>query len=162
MAPIGANTPIHIGMIDHSGEKSGTLLYFQPLEDDGSNFDTLVTPVTGDYDLIKGPLTAITIMNMTRSIASFVIEQDTATLPSNAHAQREVKILFTYLDEDTNALYSFTVPGPTTTVIPSGTDEIDLDNVLIAAFVAAVEAKCVSPVGGPITVMSARLVGRNS
>lgn len=159
---IGAVTPVHIGVIDKSGELSGTMFNFAPIEDDGSNVDSLFTSVGNAYDVLKLVYIDLTWCNLTRSIASIIVDESSPTLPSNAAAQRELAARFTYIDTVTGSKYTFSIPGPQSTIIQAGTDEISLANLAVAAFVTAFELYCLSPVGNPVEVQAARLVGRNS
>lgn len=157
-------TQVHFGMVDHSGESSGTILYFDPVAVDGTNWDSLFTDVgTSVHDLVKAGIVTMTKLNMTRTIASIVVDESAGSLPSEADAQREWAIRFVYIDLDnSNKKYSFTVPAPTDAVVPSGTDVVNLANITVAAFVTLIETYCKSPDGGDIEIVEARLIGRNS
>lgn len=157
-------TAVHFGMIDHSGEQTGTLLYFDPVAVDGTNWDTLFTDVgTSVHDIIKAGIITLTKLNMTRTIASVVVDQSAGSIPSAADAQREWAIRFVYADIDNgNKKYSFTIPAPVDAIVPSGTDVVNLGQALVAAFVTLFETYCLSPDGGAVEVLSAQLIGRNS
>jgi hypothetical protein len=157
-------TPVFYGMIDRSGEQTGTQVYLTDLADDGGNFDTVLTnATTGDYDVVKAAIITLTDCNMTRSIASLVVDQSVGTVPSVWSAQRELAVRFTYQDETTLKKYSFTIPGPNSDITQEGTDVIDLSgNIIVAAAVTVFEAKLRSPDGNNITILAAKLIGRNS
>ena len=155
-------TPVRIGMIDRSGENTSVNFHLPAIASDGSNWPNLFAPTTGRYDLLKLTLTPLTRLNLTRSVMNQVVETSVGSLPADAMAQRELAIRFTYVDDVSNNKYRFDVPGPVDAVIQSGTDVIDLANVLIAAFKVDFEAQCVSPEGNAVTIIGARLVGRKS
>ena len=152
---------LHFGMIDKSGEQSGVLLHIDAPAD-GDDYDAIIDPVTGIHQLLKDALIPLTKLNLTRTILSVEVDTSSGSLPSAADAQREWAIRFTYKDLTTNRKYSFTVPAPVDAVVQSGTDEVDGGNLLIAAFITAVEAYCKSPDGNDIDVQSGRIIGRNS
>ena len=156
--------PVFFGMIDRSGEATGTQVYLTPLADNGSNFDdVLTTPTTGDYDLVKGTIITLTDCNLTRSIASLLVDESVASLPIVWSAQRELALKFIYQDETTLDKYSFSIPGPNSDVTQAGTDVLDLSgNIILAAAVTVWEAKLRSPDGNNITILSGKLIGRNS
>lgn len=155
---------LFFGMVDHSAEQSGTLLYVDPVAVDGTNWDTLITDVaTSVHDLLKAGIITITKLNMTRTTLSIIVDESAGSIPAAADAQREWYIKFLYQDTDNgNKKYTYTIPAPVDAVVPSGTDEVSLANVLIAAWVTLFEAYCLSPEGGAVDVLSARIGGRNS
>jgi len=161
--PVANSTPVHIGMVDKSGEQTGTMLYFEPILDDGTNWDDLFDQGGANiYDIVKVPMILLTKLNLTRSIASVEVERSSGTLPAAADAQREWATRFVYLDTVTNKKYSFTIPAPVDSIVQEGTDVVDLGNALVAAFITVFEANCVSPEGNAVSVLSARVIGRNS
>lgn len=162
MAPITPATPVSMGMIDHSGERTAFNFNLPGIETDGSNFDTLFAPATGSYDVLKATAILLTKLNLTKSTASIVVETSVGSLPAAASAQRETAARFTYVDNVTAQKYRFDIPSPVDAIIQTGTDVIDLGNALVAAFVADFESQCVSPLGNPVTVVGARLVGRRN
>ena len=151
--------PVRIGMIDHSAESSSTTLYF-PAPVDG-DLSPIIEPTTGAYDVVKVPFIVLTDLNLTRTVASMVIDTSVGELPSDKKAQRELKLQITYVDNVTTRKYRLEIPGPSEAVIPEGTDVVPLTNPALALFKTAFEAQCVSPVGNPVTVIGARVVGRN-
>lgn len=156
-------TQVTYGMIDHSGERTGVQLWFPDIAADGGNWDDLfTTALTNRYDVIKIPLAALTLCNLTRSTASAVVDESAATIPADAQAQREKGMRFFYVDTVTGDRGNFTVPAPDDAAIPSGTDQVNMANAVVAAFVTVVEANAVSRDGNPIDIQSARIVGRNS
>lgn len=148
-------------MIDHSGETSGTTIYVQAVADSTDDLTFLGTS-TDPLGLMTTALAGMTKLNFLRSILGISAEEFTPTLPSAATAQRETFVEFTYVDLTTNRLYRHSIPAPEDAVIQPNTDEIDLGNVLVAAWVALFETYGVSPVGNAVEVRSARFGGRNS
>ena len=150
---------INYTFLDHSNEKSGLGLYTPDL--DATNIvsytDDGVGGVLGDMRIA---LSAITLMNNFSRVVTATRIVDAATLPTNADAQRETKAEFSYRDTVTGLLSSFSVPGIDRTLIVSqGSDQIDMDNVLIAAIIALFEANFVSRIGNPVEVVGVRHVG---
>src|SRR6185369_16399010 len=97
-----------IGMVDHSDELTGTTFNFEPLQDDGSNVDGILTA----YEALKLVVIDLTLCNLTKSIGSIVVDSSTPSIPSNPLAQRELAARFTYVDDVTGQKYSFSIPGP--------------------------------------------------
>lgn len=155
-------TPITFGMIDHSAELTRTKVYFPDIDADGLNWPTLFAPATGSYDLLKVSLITLTDLNLTTSRMGQEIDSSVPTPPSDPKAQREMAVRFIYVDDVTGKKYRFDIPGPPDAIIQSGTDVIDLADVLVAVFKIDFEAQCVSEVGNAVTITSARLVGRRN
>jgi len=147
-------------MIDHSSERSSVTINLPELDD--TNYNDLFAAATGRYDVIKATLTPLTLCNLTNSTAGLVIDSSPGVPPADEHAQRELKLQIRYVDTaDNNAAYRLEIPGPAAGVIPSGTDIVPLTNPLLAAFIVAFEANAVSPRGGAVQVVGARIVGRS-
>lgn len=157
-------TSIYFGMIDHSAELTGTQLYVDPVAVDGGNWDTLITDAgTSVKDILVTSIATMTKLNFTNVTVSMIVDQAAGSIPSAADAQREWALQFIYVDTDnSNKRYRFSVPAPLDAVVPSGTDVVNLANVIVAAFITVIETYCVSPDGGAIEVIEGRLIGRNS
>jgi len=95
----------------------------------------------------------------------YVIVQDDnliSNLPaSDVNAQRERKWIVSYRDTVTEDIHTAEIPTADLTgnLLPNS-DEADLTSAAWVAFIAAFEAVVVSPDGNPVTVESARHVGR--
>lgn len=77
-------------------------------------------------------------------------------------SRRETKFLVSYSDDVNFALGSMELPcANVADYAQSGTDEVDLGNSEIAAFVTALEAVHRSTYGNAITVQKITIVGRN-
>lgn len=158
-----AATPIRVGMLDHSGERTSCTVYMEEIAANGSNWPDLFAPATGSYDIFKAGLIAITKLNLTRTTAPIEVDQSVESVPSEATAQRETAIRWSYVDDVTGKKYRFDTPAPVDALLQSGTDVIDIvANVGAAAFVAIFEAQCVSPDGNAVTMTGARFVGRRN
>lgn len=154
-------TKFNIGTIDHSGENSRTGLYVEDL--DNTNYDTLLLPTTGKYDLLKAGFILLTKLNLTRSTMSNVIDTSVGALPADPTAQRELAMRVTYVDDVTNKKYRYDVPSPVDALIQSGTDVVDIENnVAFTAWKTLFEANAVSPDGNAVTIIGARIVGRSN
>lgn len=159
MATLGDTTPIQFALIDHSSEQTSFELHFPALEDDGSNLEALVG-VAGAHDVMNLLVATLTTLNYVKTAARFTINEYAGIPPASGYAQRELAIRFTYVDTTTTKKYQFTIGGPDELIIQSGTDIVDLGNLLIAAFITGFEANCVSPEGNGVNVLGARIVGR--
>lgn len=149
-------------IIDASNERSPVTHYLTTIA--GANYDAVVgnSPGQGVGDL-RLALAGLTLGNFVRHVVTVYSDLPLGTPPpaANPNAQRELRYRFVVQDGATSENYSFEVPCPDLTVglIP-GSDQVDLTDPLIAAFVTAVEA-LTSPGGGALTVSSCYLVGRN-
>jgi len=88
-----------------------------------------------------------------------------AAIPSDKDSQRERKFLVIYEDDSTLAPYRVEIPCADyalSGLFAGSTDEVDLTQTEIAAFVTAFEALCKSPEGNAVTVLQIRGVGRNT
>lgn len=157
-----SHTKVRVGVIGHSGEDSSINYYLPEITADGLNWPTNFTPVTGRVDLIKATLAPMTLMNFTKTTTTIIVDEDVASLPADPHAQRELALRISYVDTVTFKKYRYDIPGPQAGVIPIGTDEVPLGNVLLAAHILVMEAQAVSIDDNPIEIIAARIVGRNN
>lgn len=82
--------------------------------------------------------------------------------PTDVNAQRERKFLVTYEDSVTFSIYTSEIPtADFTGRMVDDTDQVDLVDTEIAAFITAFETLCVSPDGNAVTVVAITGVGRN-
>lgn len=140
---------------------------------------------TSHFKFDFGPITALTIAafltqfgalrTATQAIVLGALYEDTwkgdvtrydVAAPSNVDAQRERKFLVTY--EDTTTFTKFRLEIPTAkfttasgSVFKPNSDDVDLTNTEIAAWITAFETLCKSPDGNGVNVLSIRGVGRN-
>lgn len=157
-----SHTKIKYGMIGHSGENTSVNIYLAEILADGTNWPANFAPVTGSEELIKATLIPMTLMNFTRTTATIVVGESIPSLPVDPHAQRELALRISYVDTVTLKKYRYDIPGPQAGVIPTGTDEVPLGNVLLAAHILVMEANAVSVDDNPIEIYAARIVGRNN
>lgn len=163
MAGIGLSTPVHYGLIDHSGEKTSINVHFEAIEDDGSNVAGLFANATGKLDLLKAAILGVTNGNFTRTTAQVVAEVSSPSLPSDENAQREIAIRVTYADTVTGKTYRLDLPTADSALRQQGTDDVNLaDAGAMAAFKTAFELYIVSELGNPVVIQKARFVGKNT
>jgi hypothetical protein len=160
MAITGA-TKVTVGMVDHSAEPTKVSFHIPMLEDD--NFADLFAPTTGAVDLCEIAIESLSDCNTTSTHSSITNNTDAGQAPATVTAQRETAIRFSYVDTVTGASGHFDVPGPKVALYPAtGTDNIDLGNVTVAAAVLVFEANMCSPAGNPINITRATFVGRGN
>lgn len=148
--------------VDNSGESSSSIIHLGTIN--AGNYAAIVDDAPGGViGDIKAAIDDITLMNNVRRTVTCEQFTDTPSLPANAFAQRETKLLVTYADNVTARKYTFTVPGPDLSLIAqTGTDVVDhTSNIYAAALVTAFEAGAYSPLGNAVTVVGMRIVGRN-
>lgn len=150
--------------IDNSGERSSFSVNTPDL--DATNIADYTDPTLGgalgDLRLATAAITLCNEVSQTVQAAQFL---EAPTLPGSNFAQRESKLLIQYVDTvEPSVRGSLEIPGPDWSLVgQTGTDEVDfVGNVLVAAFVAALEANYVSRIGNPIEVVKATRVGRNN
>lgn len=142
---------------DYSNEKS--TFQVNSIVLNAGNFaaqSTLAATLVGaTEDLSIGELTKQTLNQ---------IVLDAPAVPTNVYAQRELKWLVTYQGDSSGKLFSIEIACPdiTDNIVPS-TDLADLTSTDWVAWVDAFEAFARSPddLAETVTVVSARLVGRN-
>jgi len=142
---------------DYSNEKS--TFQVNSIVLNAGNFaaqSTLAATLVGaTEDLSIGELTKQTLNQ---------IVLDAPAVPTNVYAQRELKWLVTYQGDTSGKLFSIEIACPdiTDNIVPA-TDLADLASTDWAAWVTAFEDFARSPddLAETVTVVSARLVGRN-
>jgi len=105
----------------------------------------------------------LTIGELTKQQMALVI-LDSPAIPANPYAQRELKWLVKYQAVTSGKVFSTEIAAPDITDnVVVNTDVADLTSADWDAFVTAFEAYVKSPDNGTeaVTVISARLVGRN-
>lgn len=146
-----------IQITDYSNEKS--TFQVNSIVLNAGNFaaqSTLAaTLVAATEDLSIGEVTKQTLNQ---------IVLDAPAVPTNVYAQRELKWLVTYQGDSSGKLFSIEIACPdiTDNIVPS-TDLADLTSTDWSAWVTAFEDFARSPddLAETVTVVSARLVGRN-
>lgn len=160
--------PGSIRIQDYAGE----ITLFQPNLDATATpatnlaaLTSIITPAFNDAMILGLPSTTVVSYKGQTALAG--------AIPNTA--QRELKWLLTYqdtqefLDPPTNSvpnpyyLRYFTQELGTANpgVLSANSDTLPLGDAAAAAFVAAYNANALSPVGGSVTLVEIRLVGRN-
>lgn len=148
---------IRQGFIDHSGEQSTT--QFWVAEAAGDDYTTAIADA-GD---VAGGIAAVTLCNFTRRTLSKQIDSDVPVIPSDDFAQRETALWVQYVDTVDGSYQSMSIPGPDLALLAQpNTDEVDLANLVMAAFIVILEANLVSELGNTIEVTRARIIGRRN
>lgn len=142
---------------DYSNEKSSFQVNGVALT--AANFDAQATAATA-LSVAAGALSIGVLVKRTYAQVAL----DDMDTPTNPYAQRELKWLVSYQNDTTGKIYSLEIPcaNVTDNLVPN-TDLADLASTQWAAFVTAFEAYAVAPdnITQTVTVLSARLVGRN-
>jgi hypothetical protein len=151
------------GMIDNSGESSKVKFYLPLIT--AANYDDQTGNGIGEaVGELRLAVAAASLMNFTRHTVVSDVYDDVGTLPSDANAQREQKLLITYIgDGGTSKKYRLEIPGADRTLFAqTGTDVVDhTSNVNAIALKAVIETYAVTPEGFPALIQAMRLVGRN-
>lgn len=151
----------NIGFIDSCGERSVVSLPLPTIT--GANLDaTLLKTVVTNAAVLAGKLVALSVCNAIHSSVSLPKVRQAETLPTAATAVRELGLMVSYQDNTTGKKYHFVIPGPDTSKLTPGTDNINPADSDWVALKAALEADIVSPDGNAITVIGGKLVGRNN
>lgn len=120
---------------------------------------------TADQDTAGGlgeSLAALSLCTMLQHDLNVGVIADNAGVPASPYAQREIGMMVTYQDTTTNQLYRVTIPGPNlANLAVAGSDQVNMTHASFVAFRTAFEAQCVSPDDNPVTIVSARIVGRS-
>jgi hypothetical protein len=144
--------------LDYSREKSAAKFVGpSPVQ---SGFDTW----RSQMDAIEAALGNIVGGEIHKTVQANEVDIASNDAPTDAEAQREKKWLVTYRGNTSEKLFRMEIPTamPTGHLLPAS-DEADLTETDMAAFVAAFEAFVRSPDNGTeaVTVVSIRFVGRN-
>jgi len=152
---------VTFSIMDNSAEKSNVGFHVATLT--SANIDPWIddTP-TGLLGQLRVLLSALTIGNhANRIVTALQLPDATVEPPADPYAQRERKAVVTMLDTITGKYFRNEIPAFGDSGVEAGTDLLDLDVAAWAAYVAFVEANCLSPAGNAFTVVRAKLVGRN-
>jgi hypothetical protein len=157
-------------LLDHNGERSTTSFYT-------GNITALSLPGTlTQFGALRTAVEGITLGTVAQETLKVFDTKLSNTRPSDQNAQRERKWLVVYedvtpfFDDPTNLIpnegyrkvFTFEIAtADIATRLQPNTDEADLLNPQISAFVTAFEAIARSPYGGTPNVMKLIAVGRN-
>ncbi len=164
MAPLNGMlaTRVDVGGLDKSGEVCHVRYHLPPVEADGSNIPDLFAQTTGMQDLIKVGILALTTFNFTRTTTSFAVETSAGGLPTSDFAQRENRFRVFYQDTVTLKKYHLDLPCADLSVMPSGSDLLDISAAPATDFITPFEAHAVSELGNAVTVLAIQYVGKNA
>lgn len=152
---------LNLGFIDSCGERSTVAVNVPTIN--AGNFATEVAKyVVGDTTNIIGKLIALTACRLCSAVVQLPKSKQAETLPTGATAVRELALLVTYQDNVTAKKYHIAIPGPDTTKLVAGTDNINPADSDWTAFVTAFESGVLSEAGNAVTVLSGKLVGRSN
>jgi len=166
MASAGGSAVIRF--IDHSGEGSSVTIITNNLT--AGNFATKLT----QYQDLVASMEGLSLGRLNQSQLTAFVARGSNVPPTSTNAQREIKWLVSYqdnqqyLDPPTNAvvnngfgkLFSIEIPCANPSLVKPNTDVADLANPSWTAFIAVFEAFALSPYGGTVRIVGARLVGR--
>jgi hypothetical protein len=157
-------------LLDHNGEKSTTSFYT------GNVTAVSLPSLLNQFGTLRTALEGITLGTVAQEELKVFSTKLSNTRPSDQNAQRERKWLIIYednlpfFDAPINAIpnegyrKTFTFEIATADIagrLNPNSDEADLSNAAIDAFVDAFEAIARSPYGGTVTVLKLVAVGRN-
>jgi len=166
MASAGGSAVVRF--IDHSGEGSSVTVITNNLT--AGNFATKLA----QYQALVSAIEGVNLGTLNQSQLTAFVARGSNVPPTNSAAQREIKWLVSYqdnqqyLDPPTNVvvnngfgkLFSIEIPCADPSLVRPNTDIADLLLPAWTAFIAAFEAFALSPYGGSVKVVGARLVGR--
>jgi len=147
-------------IIDYSGERSFTRHFLPTVTNANYAVVTGNTPATQNVGSLRVALGAVTDGNFVKHEVTSYSLRSAFPPPTDEEAQRELKLQLHCMD---TAVKNFVIEIPCpilSTLAQSGTDEVDIAGIEMAALVAQLEANFVSPWGNTYTVQSARIVGR--
>lgn len=149
--------PATFQFTDYSNEKSTVTVNSLALS--AANFDARETLRVA----LSSALNNLSIGVLSRQAVND-IRDDSPGIPTNPFAQREMKWLVSYVGATSGKVFQMEIPAPSLTDnLQPNSDEADLTSTDWAAFVTAFEAYAIAPdtTSEAVTVLSARLVGRN-
>jgi hypothetical protein len=146
----------NLGYIDYSKESSSFSIHLPTLN--AANIAAQTTLI-GD---LKTATDAITLGNP----SGYSIIANRVTLSGSpagsVYAQRENKWLVHFTDDVSGVAGTATIPTADLSLLATNSDQADMTNAAVIAFVAAFEAVALSPTGHAVTVTGIEFVGRNS
>lgn len=117
--------------------------------------------ITGaNMDIILAQIAALSIGTVGPATLNTSVLHDAGSLvrPASQLAQRENRYRINYTDDVTNKKYSFSIGAADLTIVPTGSEFVDLGAGAGAAFVAAVEPLLESELGNACTITSIQFV----
>jgi hypothetical protein len=157
------STPVSLITNDNSNELSTVTFQVATIASDGSNYEAVLGGAASNRALMVTALEAITKCAKVKVQAPLTLAQVALSTPADKTAQREMGMVVIYQDTTTLNFFRMTVPAPIDALFDEGTDEVDIaSNVAMLAFIAVMEANCISPDGNAINVTRAYRVGRRN
>lgn len=151
---------LHYTFLDRDKESSGFSVsspgQLSPLNVE--NYD-VATPLS-DGKALTDAIKALTTLTLWRASASDTQPIDGKVYPVDDNAEREVKLLISYVDDTFDRTHNAELPGYNNVGLLPGTDEVDLTDPDIAEFITRFEFYP-GPDGGNRTVIGMRKVHRN-
>lgn len=146
--------------VDNSREKASTQIYLPELT--GANYDSVAGNGVGDsLGDLRLAIAAVTRCNFVKHQLTAVTYNDLNEVPADKDAQIEIRLRIDYTDNVNGRTGFFTIPAPNLDVFGQvGSDEVDRDEVSVAALFSVIEANCVSRDDNAITVQRGVVVGR--
>jgi hypothetical protein len=161
------------------GNKEGTKMAkaswsYRDRSQETSNVELTIADVSAggaDFDDVMADVAALgaalgTLSNCIQARESFIqaVDVKNPASTSDEYANRESALRVFYGDTTTGEVYHVSIPGPDWENIGmhANTDLADLEDTELAAFVTALEASALSPVGNAIEVIRAVQVGRHN
>lgn len=142
---------------DFSEEKSSFGFHFGPI-----TVGTIAAFLT-QFGALRTATSNIVLGTMTSDQWTGDLTHYVNAAPTDVNAQRERKFLIQYEGTTTHSNYTGTIPtADFTGRLIIGTDDVDLTETDVAAWVTAFEALCKTPEGEAVNVIGIRAVGRNN
>lgn len=152
---------LNLGFIDSCGERSTVSVAIPTIN--AGNFATEIAKyVVTDATNLIGKLLALTACRLCTATVQLPKSRQAETLPTGGTAVRELALLVSYQDNTTSKKYHIAIPGPDTSKLLAGTDNIDPTDADWIAFKSQFESDVLSEAGNTVTVLSGKLVGRNN
>jgi hypothetical protein len=157
-----AVTEVIYSYMDESKQPCRIGLNLEAIEDDGSNWDTVVSNVGSSLALLGTSLSTIMDCDEYQSRVASVRAKNPPTYPSEKSAQREWVARMTYADDVTGDQYRFDIPGPDPDIFIAGTQEVDMANIAVAAFKIVFDANVKSKDGNAVTLVRGKRQGKRA
>lgn len=155
-----ASNPAHQGSltyVDNSNEESTMGFHFGPIT------ALTIAAFLTQFGAFRTATNAIVLGNLVRDSWTGDATKYSKVVPADENAQRERKFFVQY--QDTTNLSIFRLEIPTADLegrmLPDS-DQVDLTETDIAAWVTAFEALCKSPDGNAVNVLAIYAVGRST
>jgi hypothetical protein len=157
------STPVKLVTVDNSRELSTVTFQVADIASDGTNYEAVLGGAASNRALMVTALEAISKCNKVKVQSPITLAEVALSIPADKTAQREMGLVVIYQDTTTLNYFRITVPAPVDALFDLGSDEVDIEsNAAMLAFIAVMEANCISPDGNAINVTRAYRVGRRN